>query len=44
MNVDEFLDREVVADDCAFEAHLAAQDVLQQPAIDVRRHAVDFIV
>ena len=44
VNVDELLDREVVADHRAFELHFAAQDVLQQPAVHMRGHAIDFVV
>ena len=36
--------REVVADHGAFEAHFAAQHVVQQPAVHVRGHAVDLVV
>ena len=44
MHIDQLLDREVVADDCAFEAHFAAQHVVQQPAIRVGGDAVDLVV
>ena len=40
----QLADRVVVGDDEAVEAPFAAQHVAQQPAVGVRRHAVDFVV
>src|SRR4030095_2915092 len=40
----ELLDAKVVRDDDAVESPLTAQNVCEQPAFRVRRHAVDLVV
>ena len=44
MGLRHHLDSEVVGDDVALESPLLAQNLVQQPAIHVRWHAVDLVV